>query len=75
MKIKHPNAAGRFRGRCSFLLRAPCPLAELSLANQITGLGCNEGWCLDYVTETRRRWFGEGWSRGMSLLSRAPLTP
>ncbi len=43
---------------------APYPLAELPLANQIALLGCDEGWCREYVTETYRLWFGEGLEPG-----------
>ncbi len=43
---------------------APYPIAELALANQIALLGCDEGWCADYVTETYRLWFGSGLEPG-----------
>ena len=39
---------------------APYPLKEFDLANQIAILGMNEGWGVDYVTITYKRWFQEG---------------
>ena len=39
---------------------APYPLKEFDLANQIAILGMNEGWGVDYVTKTYKRWFQEG---------------
>ena len=39
---------------------APYPLKEFDLANQIAILGINEGWGVDYVTITYKRWFQEG---------------
>ena len=39
---------------------APYPLKEFDLANQIAILGMNEGWGVDYVTLTYKRWFQEG---------------
>ena len=39
---------------------APYPLKEFDLANQIAILGMNEGWGVDYVTKTYRRWFQQG---------------
>jgi len=36
---------------------APYPLKEFDLANQIAILGMNEGWGIEYVTTTYRRWF------------------
>ncbi len=51
---------------------APYPLAELTLANQIALVGCDEGWCEAYVTETYRLWFGEGLEPGQEpAISRA----
>ena len=39
---------------------APYPLKEFDLANQIAILGMNEGWGVDYVTTTYKRWFQQG---------------
>ena len=39
---------------------APYPLKEFDLANQIAILGMNEGWGVDYVTLTYKRWFQQG---------------
>ena len=39
---------------------APYPLKEFDLANKIAILGINEGWGIDYVTTTYRRWFQKG---------------
>ena len=39
---------------------APYPLKEFDLANQLAILGMEEGWGVDYVTLTYRRWFQEG---------------
>ena len=39
---------------------APYPLKEFDLANQIAILGMNEGWGVDYVTVTYKRWFQQG---------------
>ena len=39
---------------------APYPLKEFDLANQIAILGMNEGWGVDYVTITYKRWFQQG---------------
>ena len=39
---------------------APYPLKEFDLANQLAILGMEEGWGIDYVTLTYRRWFQEG---------------
>ncbi|TVS04065.1 MAG: 2-hydroxychromene-2-carboxylate isomerase [Rhodobacteraceae bacterium] len=51
---------------------APYPLAELTLANQIALVGCDEGWCEAYVTETYRVWFVEGLEPGQEpAISRA----
>ncbi len=38
----------------------PYPLREFDLANQIAILGMNEGWGINYVTKTYKRWFQEG---------------
>ena len=39
---------------------APYPLKQFDLANQIAILGMNEGWGVDYVTITYKRWFQQG---------------
>jgi len=39
---------------------APYPLKEFDLANQIAILGMNEGWGIDYVILTYKRWFQKG---------------
>ena len=39
---------------------APYPLKEFDLANQLAILGMNEGWGIDYVTITYKRWFQDG---------------
>ena len=39
---------------------APYPLKEFDLANQLAILGMNEGWGIDYVTVTYKRWFQDG---------------
>ena len=39
---------------------APYPLTQFDLANKIAILGMNEGWGIDYVKITYRRWFEEG---------------
>ncbi len=39
---------------------APYPLKEFDLANQLAILGMNEGWGVDYVTITYKRWFQDG---------------
>ena len=36
---------------------APYSLREFDLANKIAVLGMQEGWCVDYVCTTYRRWF------------------
>tara|TARA_Y100001970_G_scaffold94614_1_gene119177 strand:- start:273 stop:869 length:597 start_codon:yes stop_codon:yes gene_type:complete len=38
----------------------PYPLTEFDLANKIAILGLNEGWGIDYVRLTYKRWFQEG---------------
>ena len=38
----------------------PYPLKEFDLANQIAILGMNEGWGIEYVTTTYKRWFQLG---------------
>ena len=40
------------------------PLKEFDLANKIAVLGMREGWCVDYVCATYRRWFQEGLEAG-----------
>ena len=39
---------------------APYPLKEFDLANQLAILGMNEGWGVEYVTLTYKRWFQQG---------------
>ena len=39
---------------------APYPLKEFDLANQLAILGMEEGWGIEYVTLTYKRWFQEG---------------
>ena len=39
---------------------APYPLTQFDLANKIAILGMNEGWGIDYVKITYKRWFEEG---------------
>ena len=39
---------------------APYPLREFDLANQIAILGMNEGWGVEYVISTYKRWFQHG---------------
>ena len=39
---------------------APYPLTQFDLANQIAILGMNEGWGIEYVTITYKRWFQQG---------------
>ena len=38
----------------------PYPLSEFDLSNQIAVLGLNEGWGIDYVRLTYKKWFQEG---------------
>ena len=38
----------------------PYPLTEFDLANKLAILGLKEGWGIDYVRLTYRRWFQEG---------------
>ena len=38
----------------------PYPLSQFDLANKIAILGMNEGWGIDYVILTYKRWFQEG---------------
>ena len=38
----------------------PYPLSEFDLANQIAILGLEEGWGIDYVRLTYKKWFQEG---------------
>jgi len=38
----------------------PYPLSEFDLANQIAILGIFEGWGIDYVRSTYKKWFQEG---------------
>ena len=44
---------------------APYPLQQFDLANRIAVLGQREGWCVDYVRATYRRWFQEGQEPGL----------
>ena len=48
--------------RYGLLIRvpAPYPLQETELANRVSVLGAQEGWCADYARATYRRWFQEG---------------
>ena len=39
---------------------APYPLKEFDLANQLAVLGMEEGWGIDYVKMTYKKWFQEG---------------
>ena len=39
---------------------APYPLKEFDLANQLAILGMNEGWGVEYVTLTYKKWFQQG---------------
>ena len=39
---------------------APYPLKEFDLANQIAVLGMKEGWGVEYVTLTYKKWFQQG---------------
>ncbi|KUF11067.1 2-hydroxychromene-2-carboxylate isomerase [Pseudoponticoccus marisrubri] len=45
-------------------LPAPYPIANLALANQVALLGLREGWGVDYVQATYRRWFQDGQPAG-----------
>ena len=38
----------------------PYPLSEFDLANKLAILGLKEGWGIDYVKTTYKRWFQEG---------------
>ena len=38
----------------------PYPLSEFDLANQIAILGLEEGWGIDYIRLTYKKWFQEG---------------
>ena len=38
----------------------PYPLSEFDLANKLAILGIKEGWGIDYVRLTYKRWFQEG---------------
>ena len=39
---------------------APYPLSQFDLANKIAILGMNEGWGIEYVVLTYKKWFQEG---------------
>ena len=39
---------------------APYPLKEFDLANQLAILGMNQGWGVEYVTLTYKKWFQQG---------------
>jgi 2-hydroxychromene-2-carboxylate isomerase len=43
---------------------APYPLKEFDLANRVAVLGMREGWCVEYVRATYRRWFQTGLEAG-----------
>ena len=43
---------------------APYLLKKFDLANKVAVLGMQEGWCVDYVCATYRRWFQEGLASG-----------
>ena len=43
---------------------APYPLKDFDLANRVAILGAQEGWCIQYVRATYRRWFIEGLEAG-----------
>tara|TARA_Y100001970_G_scaffold94274_1_gene118841 strand:+ start:34 stop:624 length:591 start_codon:yes stop_codon:yes gene_type:complete len=38
----------------------PYPLSEFDLANKLAILGLKDGWGIDYVQQTYKRWFQEG---------------
>ena len=38
----------------------PYPLSEFDLANQIAIYGLDEGWGVDYIRQTYKKWFQEG---------------
>ena len=44
---------------------APYPLKEFDLANKIAILGMEEGWIIDYVRLTYKRWFTKGLEPGI----------
>ena len=46
---------------------APYPLKELDLANRVAVLAMQEGWCEDYVRETYRLWFVDGYESGSDV--------
>ncbi len=46
---------------------APYPLQELDLANRVAVLAMQEGWCEDYVRETYRLWFIDGYEAGSDV--------
>jgi len=39
---------------------APYPLSQFDLANKLAVLGMNDGWGVDYVKSTYKRWFEQG---------------
>ena len=45
-------------------LPVPFPLKNSDLANRVAVLGETEGWCVDYVRATYRRWFVDGTEAG-----------
>ena len=45
-------------------LPVPFPLKDSDLANRVAVLGETEGWCVDYVRATYRRWFVDGTEAG-----------
>ena len=46
---------------------APYPLKEFDLANRVSVLAMQEGWCEDYVRETYRLWFIDGHEAGSDV--------
>ena len=46
---------------------APYPLQEFDLANRVAVLAMQEGWCEDYVRETYRLWFIDGYEAGSDV--------
>ena len=46
---------------------APYPLKEFDLANRVSVLAMQEGWCEEYVRETYRLWFVDGHEAGSDV--------
>src|SRR5215831_16553245 len=44
---------------------APYPLKEFDLANRLVVLGLAEGWGIDYIQSSYRRWMAEGQEPGL----------